>query len=73
MWGWFVELSAARRQTGFGAAPLAWADIAAYFGLRGFRPARWQLAAISSLDSTFLTTIAAHQKARASKGADRGV
>lgn len=53
VWGWFLELSAARR-TGFsGVAAIGWADIDAWARLTGSRPRPWEVQLIRRLDDVF--------------------
>lgn len=59
VWGWFSELSSARGSTGFGPAPITYADIVAWARLMAVRPLPWEVRAIKALDSEFI--IAASQ------------
>lgn len=69
VWAWFLELSAARRASGFGVSPIVWADLAAYFGLKGVRPRAWELSALRALDNAFIR--AASEAARERDAARR--
>lgn len=69
VWSWFLELSAARRSSGFGISPIVWADVAAFFSLKGTRPRLWEIAALRALDNAFIR--AAAEAAREREGAKR--
>lgn len=52
LWGWFLELHRARGG-GFGPAPLGFAEIAAWSGLRGVRLTPWEVEILRDLDASW--------------------
>lgn len=55
LWGWFAELSAARGGSGLGGiSPIGYQDLAAWAGLRGIAPTRFELDALRRLDDALL-------------------
>jgi hypothetical protein len=71
VWRWFVDLAAARRQSGMGTSPLVWADVGAYFRLWRTVPRPWELQALRALDGVYLRVAGeiAEQRRRAGKRA----
>ena len=53
LWGWFVELHQGR-QAGFGASPLAWADMWAWASLTGRRMTPWEVHCIRAVDRVWV-------------------
>lgn len=54
LWGWFLDLSAARGRSGFGLGPISYQDIAAWAWLHGIAPSSFELGVLRRLDLAFL-------------------
>lgn len=60
LWGIFTELHACRN-SGFGPAPITFADIDAFQRVSGIRLEPWELAAIRRADAAYLESYAERQ------------
>lgn len=60
VWQWFIGLHNARGSSGFGANPITWPDMAAFFGLHRIRPSTFELDLIKRLDSVAMKSM--HEK-----------
>lgn len=58
LWDWFVELNAARGSTGFGPAPLGYAEIRAWAALTDRQPSPWEVETLKTLDEAWLASLA---------------
>jgi len=54
LWRWFLDLSARRGGSGFGPAPLAWSEVAAWARLTRLNPTPWEVDVLLALDDRFL-------------------
>lgn len=57
LWHTFRSLSRARGSTGFGPAPISWADIDAYCRLMRLSLDAWEVEGIRALDDAYLETM----------------
>ena len=57
IWNFFLRLDRHRSSNGYGANPLSWADIKAFFDLHEIRPEEYELLAISMLDNAKLSYV----------------
>lgn len=57
IWNFFLRLDRHRSSNGYGANPLSWADIKAFFDVHGILPEEYELLAISMLDNVRLEYI----------------
>lgn len=69
LWGWFTDLQAARQSTGFGLAPLSFAEIAHWRAETGTPPfLPFELEVLKGWDMLFLTAVANADKAKTKEG-----
>lgn len=61
LWNVFCELSARRGSTGFGPAPLSWADLQGWQAVYGARLSPWEIDRIFEIDALWVTTVAESQ------------
>ena len=62
LWTCFWELSLGRGNTGWGPAPLSWADMAAYAGLNGIDFGPWESGTLRRMDLAFLQAASTETK-----------
>lgn len=65
VWGWFLRLNATR-SSGFGANPIQFIEMKAFFELNCIRPELWELIILERIDRKFLN-LAIKQSAKESK------
>lgn len=69
LWGWFIELSAARGRNGFGGLnALSYQELDAWARLSGIAPTPFEVGVLRRLDQAFLTVHADHGRHRRSHG-----
>lgn len=54
LWAWFGELDAARGSTGWGPAPIGWAELDAWQRVGGQRLTAWEAGTLMALDAARL-------------------
>lgn len=54
VWGWFCDLSVARRHGYDGPEWIGWDEIAAYFDLIRVKPENWEVFAIRQIDIAYM-------------------
>lgn len=64
VWEVFVDLSAARRSSGFGPTALAWSDVDAYCRLTRTRMTLWELGLVMRVDRRWMQVVSEHLKER---------
>jgi len=62
VWSWFLHANAGRTGSGFGANPIAWADLTAFFGLFGITPRPWEVLIFKAFDRAYLVTNTQEEK-----------
>lgn len=55
VWNFFTQLNATRTSAGFGANPIQYSEILAFFTLEGYDPEAWEIDLIRKLDIVALT------------------
>jgi len=58
LWEWFMELNAQRTSNGFGQNPIQFVDIQAWANLTNRFPLAWEVKAIRTIDTMWLSEIA---------------
>lgn len=64
LWYLFIQLSRGRTSNGFGANPLAWADIDAWGRLTATDPTPWEIDLLVTLDNVWMTQQAKSMQAK---------
>ncbi|WP_435406470.1 phage tail assembly chaperone [Pseudomonas juntendi] len=54
VWGWYLELHAARGGSGFGPSPIGFTEMAAWAALTGNHPSPWEVETLRALDQAHL-------------------
>jgi len=61
-WNWFLALNNARPSSGFGASPLLYSEIQAYFALQSIEPESWEVDVIKMFDQISLNIFREQQE-----------
>lgn len=64
LWDWFLELHSARTSSGFGPAPIGFAELAAWARLTRRTPSAFEVMALRALDHVYMEVHGAAQLAR---------
>lgn len=67
VWGYFKDLHTTRTGNGFGASPITFTEMKAYFDLLQVDPEEWELTLLRKFDNLALDTFAKAQE-KNSKG-----
>lgn len=67
VWGWYLELDAARSGNGWAPNPLGYGEIAAWAKLTGRRPTRFEVAVLRALDGVFFRQVSKDRALRAKR------
>lgn len=62
VWGWFLRLNSKRGSNGFGANPIPYSEILAFFDLLQYCPSAWELELIERLDGIVLEVYSEQQE-----------
>jgi hypothetical protein len=66
LWEWFQELNSQRTSNGFGQNPITFLDIQAWANLTKRFPLAWEVKAIRTMDSMWLSEIAKNRDSQTS-------
>jgi hypothetical protein len=67
VWKWFVKLDQGRSSSGFGANPISYADMHAFFQLIEITPYDWEIELIRKLDIEILNHYSSEAKKQIKK------
>lgn len=66
LWEWFMELNSQRTSNGFGLNPITFLDIQAWANLTKRFPLAWEVKALRSMDTIWITEYAKNRDSQTS-------